>query len=92
MFTRHLPADTFLGMGQMYAKTTATVFLPSRSLPADSQSGPAESAPSANHPVRDVNSQASPQPSQVQNSGGDPSHLHLKKPASNKDHPHQKSN
>lgn len=92
MFTRHLPADTFLGMGQMYAKTTTTVFLPARSLPADSQSGPAESASSANHPVRDVNSQASPQPSQVQNSGGDPSHLHLKKPASNKDHPHQKSN
>ena len=28
MFTRHLPAGTFLGMGQMDAKTTATVFRP----------------------------------------------------------------
>lgn len=64
MLTMHLPADTFLGMGQMDAKTTATVFLLARSLPADSQSGPAESASSADHPVRDVNSQASLTPAQ----------------------------
>ena len=28
MFTRHLPAGTFLGMGQMDAKTAATVVRP----------------------------------------------------------------
>ena len=92
MFIRHLPAGTFLGMGVDGCKDNCNSVLPPRSLPSGSQGGQAESASSADHPVRNVNSQASPQTGQVQTSGGDPSHLHLKKPASNKDHPHQTSN